>query len=245
MISFRDFIQESIEDKGKLKAVFLAGSPGSGKSYTVSKLSDGAISPRIVNTDKYFEFLSKKINAPLDTVNKAGNAWEFISDKTKHLTKTSLSHYLNGMLPLIIDGTSSNSNNLLMRVGILESLGYDVSMVYVKTDLETAIKRVQSRDRKVPEEFIRKTFDDMQKAEDFYRAKFGTFVEIPNGDGELTDEVLGKAFKKMKGFFESDVKNPVGKKIVEKVKESKEKYLIPTIVDKYELDKKVDMWYRT
>ena len=245
MISFKDFIREGIEDKGILKAVFLAGSPGAGKSYTVSKLSDGAIQPRIVNTDKYFEFLSKKINAKIDTVDKAGNAWEFISDKTKHLTKASLTQYLNGMLPLIIDGTSSNPNNLLMRVGILESLGYDVAMVYVKTDLDTAIKRVQSRERKVPEDFIRATYDEMQKSEDFYKSKFNTFIEVPNGDGELTDNVIQQSFKKMRGFFDASVKNPVGRQIVDKIRDNKEKYLIPTIVDKAELDKKVDIWYRT
>jgi dephospho-CoA kinase len=244
MLSFKDFISESIEDKGKLKAVFLAGSPGAGKTYTISKIADGSIQPRVVNTDIFFEFLTNKFKMPVDTVKDANNAWSFIQDKSKLLTKNSLSNYLNSMLPLIIDGTSSNPNNLLMRVGILESLGYDVSMAYVKTDLETAIKRVQSRNRKVDEEFIRHAFEEMQKAESFYKDKFGTFIEIPNGDGELNDAAVTKAFKKMRGFFGEDVKNPVGRKIVDEMKQDRAKYLVPTIIDKSELDKKVEMWYR-
>ena len=244
MVSFKEFISEGIEDKGILKAVFLAGSPGAGKSYTIGKISDGSIEPRIVNTDKFFEFLSNKIRVKLDTLAGAENAWSFASDKTKQLTTSSLSLYLNSMLPLIIDGTSSNPNNLLMRVGILESLGYDVAMVYVKTDLETAIKRVQGRDRKVPEEFITKVFNEMTESEDFYRSKFVNFVEINNNDGELTDAAISAAFKKMRSFYSADVKNPVGKRIIEQLRDGKQKYLVPAIIEKSELQKKLDMWYR-
>jgi dephospho-CoA kinase len=244
MVSFKEFISEGIEDKGILKAVFLAGSPGAGKSYTIGKISDGSIEPRIVNTDKFFEFLSNKIKVKLDTLSGAENAWSFASDKTKYLTTASLSQYLNSMLPLVIDGTSSNSNNLLMRVGILESLGYDVAMVYVKTDLETAIKRVQARDRKVPEEFITKVFNEMIESEEFYRGKFTHFVEINNNDGELTNDAIIAAFKKMRSFYSAPVKNPVGKRIVEQLRDGKQKYLVPSIIEKSELQKKLDMWYR-
>ncbi len=244
MISFKDFISESVEDRGKLKAIFLAGTPGAGKSYTVEKINDGSIQPRIVNTDKSLEFLAKKFDAALDTDETASNVWEFMSDKTKLMTKKSLSQYVNGMLPLIIDGTSSNPNNLLMRVGILESLGYDVAMIYVKTDLDTAIKRVNARDRKVPEDFIRHVYDEMLKFEDFYKSKFNTFIEINNNDGELDDKAIMSAYKKSKSFFSEPVKNPVGQNNIEKLKQSKQKYLSPDIISISELEKKMDSWYR-
>lgn len=244
MVSFKEFISESIEDRGILKVVFLAGTPGAGKSYTVEKINDGSIQPRIVNTDKSLEFLAKKLDAPLDTDEMASNVWEFMSDKTKIMTKKSLTHYVNGMLPLIIDGTSSNPNNLLMRVGILESLGYDVAMVYVKTDLETAIKRVNSRDRKVPEDFIKHVYDEMLKFEDFYKSKFNTFIEVNNNDGELDDKAIMNAYKKAKSFFSEPVKNPVGQNHIDNLKQKKQKYLSPEIITLAELDKKMDSWYR-
>ena len=60
--SFKQFIiNESINDKGILKAIFVVGLPGSGKSYTVQRLR-GTVSPVVVNTDKVAEFLSKKCN---------------------------------------------------------------------------------------------------------------------------------------------------------------------------------------
>ena len=58
-----DIISEGINDKGIFKACFMAGTPGSGKSYVISKISDGAIEPRIVNSDKMTEFL--KVLKPL------------------------------------------------------------------------------------------------------------------------------------------------------------------------------------
>lgn len=49
-MNFSKFLTESINDKGKFKAIFIIGIPGSGKTYTISKLK-GIISPRVINTD--------------------------------------------------------------------------------------------------------------------------------------------------------------------------------------------------
>ena len=53
-------INESIEDKGILKACFMAGTPGAGKTYTISKVKSGQIEPRMVNTDKWTEFIAQQ-----------------------------------------------------------------------------------------------------------------------------------------------------------------------------------------
>jgi len=50
-------INESINDKGILKSVFMGGTPGAGKSYVLKKITDGNVNPRIVNTDTWTEFL--------------------------------------------------------------------------------------------------------------------------------------------------------------------------------------------
>ena len=59
-MNFKTFLNESINDKGIFKAIFLVGIPGSGKSYTASKLN-GVISPKIVNTDIAVEYMIKKL----------------------------------------------------------------------------------------------------------------------------------------------------------------------------------------
>ena len=98
-------LTESINDKGIFKAIFMAGTPGAGKSYVINKINDGKIQPRIVNTDKLTEYFGKGEN-----VN-----WEIYGEKIQNITKNQLAFYLNSLLPLWIDGTSSNPSALLRR----------------------------------------------------------------------------------------------------------------------------------
>ena len=248
MISFKQFISEGIEDRGIFKAIFLCGSPGAGKTTTLGKIDDPNISARVVNTDQAYEFLAGKHKMKFSTDEEAELSWLFLKDKSKVLTKDRLALYLNGALPLVIDGTSSNPSSLLLRVGILESLGYDVGMIYVETDLETSLanitKRAESEGRKVPEDAVRKMHAETEYLADYYKSKFDFYLKIKNSAGELTNEVIIDAYKKAKSFFESEVQNPIGKKAIDTLKHYKEKVLIPNILDKSELAKKVDGWYR-
>ena len=63
-----DIINEGVEDAGIFKAIFLAGGPGSGKSYVAQQIfgipkNIGVSMPyglKTVNSDTEFEFLLKK-----------------------------------------------------------------------------------------------------------------------------------------------------------------------------------------
>ena len=54
-------LQEGVYDPNIFKAIFLAGGPGSGKSYVVRKTTGGS-GLRIINSDDAFETLLKKAN---------------------------------------------------------------------------------------------------------------------------------------------------------------------------------------
>ena len=43
MIGFQSFVQEGVFDPGIFKAIFLAGGPGSGKSYVAGKTTRGLL----------------------------------------------------------------------------------------------------------------------------------------------------------------------------------------------------------
>lgn len=248
MLSFKQFISEGIEDRGIFKAIFLCGSPGAGKSTARVKIDDPKISPRVINTDDAYEFLVGKHKMHFSTDEEAELSWLFLKDKSKVLTKDRLALYLNGALPLIVDGTSSNPSSLLLRVGILESLGYDVGMIYIETNVETSLLNVEDRarkeGRKVPEAAVRKMHAETEHLAEYYKSKFDFYLKIKNNRGELTNEVVIDAYKKAKSFFEAEVQNPIGKKAIDTLKHYKEKVLIPNILDKSELAKKVDGWYR-
>ena len=68
MIELQDVLSEGVYDPNILKAVFLAGGPGSGKSYSVNQIfgvddvmkSTSAIGLKVVNSDPAFEMFLKK-----------------------------------------------------------------------------------------------------------------------------------------------------------------------------------------
>jgi len=234
---FREFISESISDRGILKAIFIVGIPGAGKSYTTKKIT-GAIQPRIVNTDRATEFLSFKNKKSVDSSN-----WPEFKDKAHHITRTALGNYVNSMLPLIIDGTSNDASNILHRVGILESLGYDVGMVFIDTSLETALKRAAARERKVDPTFIKFVNDQAQENLQFFKTKFSFFEKIKNDEGEMNDDIILAAFKSVQSFYDYTVKKPVGKRLITDMQEQKSKYL-SDIMGQDVIDRKIENWYK-
>ena len=65
MIGFQSFVQEGVFDPGIFMAIFLAGGPGSGKSYVAGKTT-GGLGLKLINSDDTLEKLLKKHNIPLD-----------------------------------------------------------------------------------------------------------------------------------------------------------------------------------
>lgn len=240
-LDYQHMLGESINDKGILKAIFITGIPGAGKSYTASKLN-GTVSPIVINTDKAVEFISKK-----DGVESTSETWKTVfSDRAKRITAERLKHALNGMLPLFIDGTSNNASTIMNRMGILEALGYDVGMVFIDTSLEVAIERAEERakaiNRHVDEDFIRSVYEKSQKNRAFFESRFNFFKSVKNDPGELNDEVLAKLFNNVQGFFKQPNKSPIGAAFLDELKESGDRYLSDIHGEKW-IDTKIGAWY--
>lgn len=243
MITFKQFVSESINDSGILKAIFVIGMPGAGKSYTITQLK-GTITPKVVNSDKSSEFLSRKWGKEIKTDN-----WLEYKDTTHRMTSTMLLNYVNGMLPLFIDGTSNDVSNILNRIGILESLGYDVGVVFINSSLETAKRRASKRaeeiGRHIDIDFIESVNKENKENASYLKSKVSFFKEIDNDSDYLDNKEMSKAFKAVQGFFNEPVKNPVGKRIISELSNSKTKYLIPEIISNENLEKKCEAWYRS
>jgi shikimate kinase len=237
-MKFEDFIlSESINDKGILKAIFLAGTPGAGKSFVRKKLS-GGVEPRVVNTDTWVEFLG------------AGSKgqWDFFKDDIKRISANQLSNYINSMLPLWIDGTSSKTSDVRSRQGIVESYGYDTGMLWVNTDLDIAIARAEEREKRigrhVPTDFIVETWNKINRLKPYYKSEFDWFLEVDNNDGELTDKVLSKLYAKTNTFFSAPIKNLYGQDIIQELINNNGKYLSDTKdISTENIKQKVKGWY--
>ncbi len=143
MKNFTD-LQEGLYDPNIFKAFFLAGGPGSGKSFVVGKTTGGT-GLKIVNSDDVFEKYLKDAGFEMDmTTSKAELQQEprdKLRDRAKVVTKMKQDNYVDGRLGLVIDGTGADYDKIVRQSIGLKQLGYDTHMIYVNTSLDVNIQR--------------------------------------------------------------------------------------------------------
>lgn len=237
-------LQESIEDRGILKAIFVTGAPGAGKSYTIKQITDGQIKPMVVNSDIMYDFLRRQGK----TTGVGPEAWASVRDTVIRTTQGQLANRINSMLPLFIDSTSADPGAILRRKGILEAFGYDVGLLWIDADVETSIRRAKQREeeegRHVTPEFIKAVHERAQESKKFLESRFDWAQQLQNNDGELSDEVIRKAYLRTSNFYNQPVQNPIGQRILRQLKDERQKYLVPTAFSREELQHLTTAWYK-
>ena len=148
MIDFPE-LQEGLQDPNIFKAFFLAGGPGSGKSYVVRKTTGGT-GLRIVNSDDIFEKMLKDAGLSMKMPSSEEEPRDKIRSRAKSLTKSRQANYVEGRIGLIIDGTGKDYDKIAKQSIQLQQLGYDTHMVFVNTTLDVALQRNAERARSVP-----------------------------------------------------------------------------------------------
>ena len=233
-------ILEGVYDPGILKAVFLAGGPGSGKTYVASQLfgipSRVNLSPyglKIVNQDTELETLLKKYNFTPELDKMPMDIFRQLTDPTykdysglrgyaKNLSKERLKLYNQGRLGVIVDGTGHKFDDVKKQKQELESIGYDTYMVFVITSLDIAQKRNMNRPRKLPFEIVEKSWKEVQNNMSYFQGIFGgsNFLLVDNSKF-LSEKEARKKFnvlvkKGIDKFVKKPVKNKLGKEWVKK-----------------------------
>ena len=211
MKTFTD-LQEGLNDPNIFKAFFLAGGPGSGKSYVVRQTTGGT-GLQIVNSDDAFERyldmagLSKKMPKAEEEPRDIERA------RAKKVTKARQEGYIEGRLGLIIDGTGKDYDKIAAQSIKLKQLGYDTHMIFVNTSLDTALERNAKRDRSVPESLAIKSWREVQGNIGKFSQHFRqNFVVVDNNDSD--EDVMTPVFKQIKGLLRKKVTSPVAKEWV-------------------------------
>ena len=199
---------EGVNDPNIFKAFFLAGGPGSGKSYVVRKTT-GGLGMRIVNSDNAFEKKLKDAGHSLDIRAMDTIERDRIRDVAKRITKRQQANYIEGRLGLIIDGTGKDYEKIAKQARELQQLGYDTHMIFVNTSLDTALQRNAQRARSVPESLVVKSWNDVQrnigKFSQFFRRNF---IVVDNNDAG--EDVFSKVYKQVMHLAKSKVQNSIG-----------------------------------
>ena len=119
MIKLTDLLIEGVRDPGIFKGIFLAGGPGSGKTYVAQKLfgipdkvNVSKYGLKMVNQDTELEMFLKKYFGTVDIDDMPDQLFKQLTDptyddysgmrtRTKELSRTRLQNYLKGRLGVI------------------------------------------------------------------------------------------------------------------------------------------------
>ena len=178
-------VLEGPNDPHIFKAVFLAGGPGSGKSYVAQKLlTGGGLKP--LNSDDVYEYLAKKHNIDLNNPDVVGsNKGQELRQRAKEITKTREDLYIDGRLGLVIDGTGKDVSKVSVAKKQLSDLGYDTMMLFVYTSEDVAQERNAARDRTIPADMVTVMWQRVQQNIMKFQQVFGAakFHVIDNSGG--------------------------------------------------------------
>jgi len=226
MIKLFDILNEGVYDPGIFKAVFTAGGPGSGKSYTASTLFGmpekrpfvSAKGLKGVNSDQAFEALLGKMGMSKDLRNLTGKQklkTAQVRQLAKDLTKKRMQHFINSKLGMLIDGTGKDYNKIAKMKKRLHAEGYDCYMVFVNTDLKVALQRNEKRARKVPEDIVKKAWQEVNQNLGRYQSLFGgsNMLIVDNSEyKEFASKVKSKAME----FVNRPIQNHLAKQWIKR-----------------------------
>ena len=198
-------LQEGVYDPNIFKAFFLAGGPGSGKSYVVRRTTGGS-GLKIVNSDNAFEMLLKRAGLSLKMPASEEEPRDVVRSRAKDITSKQKANYIEGRLGLIIDGTGREAEKILYQKRQLEELGYVTYMIFVNTSLDVALERNAERARSVNEKIGVKSWKDVQgnigKFSNMFRQ--GMIIVDNNDAGE---DIFKVVWKRVQGLLKNKVTN--------------------------------------
>ena len=198
-------LQEGLYDPNIFKAFFLAGGPGSGKSYVVRRATGGT-GLKIVNSDPAFESLLKKAGLSLKMPPEEFERKEKVRAHAKKITAKIKQNYLEGRLGLIIDGTGKDANKILKQKASLEELGYDTYMIFVNTSLDVALKRNEERPRSLQKQIVITAWKDVQSNIGVFSNIFRQgFIVVDNNDAD--EDAFQIIWKRVQGLLRKKVTN--------------------------------------
>ena len=231
--TFNDFINEGVNDPGILKAFFMAGGPGSGKSFVAAEIfgfpkeAVSSVSYRtglkLVNNDNAFEAGLKKYGlsaGELANYAKDEEKWAEvmkIRDKSKGLTKRMQDNYISGRLGQVIDGTGKNFNKIRGHREMYQDFGYDTYMVFVNTSLEIALERNRTRERRLPDTIVEKMWKEVKDNLGKFSRLFGkqNMIIVDNSSYEDSAKILAHIEKEISRRVKLPVKNYLGLRWIE------------------------------
>ena len=222
MKEFLSHLAEGVYDKGIFKAFFLAGGPGSGKTFVTQNVFSGS-GLKLVNSDAQFERKLIAADYSLSMPPEQIKGREVIRTAAKRLTADLMTNYLMGRLGVIVDGTARDYQLIERQVQLLRTtLGYDCYMIFVNTSLDIALERNAGRIRRVPVDVTKQSWKIVQSNMGKFQYLFGrkNFIIVDNNNAN--EDILKKVAKKIRIMMSNPIQSFTAKRwIVNQLKAKK------------------------
>ena len=186
------------------KAIFFAGSPGSGKTYVARKLAGAFQGLKQVNMDSIFKHLMTQKNLSWKMPDKEKPEREIQRQRSKELVAKQQQSYTESGLGLLIDSTGRIYETIERIKQGLEDKGYATTMIFVNADLDTALQRNRERERTLPDDLIHKNYEIIEQNLGRFQRLFDDVLIIDNSASaqeQLPDE-LEKLEKNIRKFLQ-------------------------------------------
>jgi len=156
---------------------------------------------KIINSDPAFELALSKAGLSATPDDIASPKGQELRGKAKALVGKQMDLAIDGRLGLVIDGTGKDFGKIKQQADALRSLGYSVAMIFVNTDLETALSRNAARARSLPDSMVTSMWQDVQKNIGKFQNFFAsTFIIVDNSEGANAKGAGLAAYKKIKAW---------------------------------------------
>ena len=226
MKKLNQILAEGVYDPGIFKAFFLAGGPGSGKTFVTASAFAGT-GLKVVNSDKVFENGLKKANLSLKMPDEEEYFRNIIRQRAKTLTSSILDTYVKGRLGLVIDATGRDLSMIQRQHGLLTNLGYDCHMIFVNTSLDVALERNRNRPRSIPEYIVQNSWNGVQRNIGQFQRIFSPnrmlIVDNNKSDVELVTITMNTINKIVRKIISSPVKSYIAKRWMAKERQAKQR----------------------
>ena len=208
-------LNEGLYDPNIFKAFFLAGGPGSGKTF-VTRNAFAGTGLKVINSDNAFERGLKKAGLSLKMPDSEEEARDMVRARAKATTSNVQDLAIQGRLGLVIDGTGRDYDKISYQTRLLKELGYDTYMIFVNTSLEVALERNAKRERTVPEYITTKSWKDVQANIGKFQNLFGVgnmvIIDNSKDDRELTTQVMNKVGKAVRKLLTQPIRSYTAKR---------------------------------
>jgi dephospho-CoA kinase len=204
---------EGVDDPIIFKAVFMAGGPGSGKSYIVRQIGFEGMGFKVLNSDDVYEVLLKRAGLKLDPEDIYSPKGQEIRGRAKAITYTKEKLWADGRIGIVVDGTGKEYDKISKSNKWLKDLGYETMMVLVNTDLKTAQARNMARARKLPPQEVEAMWNGVQSNIGKFQSLFGgeNFIVVDNSEaqGEKSGNFASGLYGKINAWAKKVPNNPI------------------------------------